>query len=304
MAAGVRPSSLHFRLGSGDAERDRIHAFVRALSDRHIHVLDLPYRLASPAYGSSEAALWETDQRELAAFAVWQPAFKMLDYGMDPRHGVTQLGDGLIDWIESWFGQQAQARVGPLTCWLKVGAANCDLIPLLERRGFSRCPWSIVHLERPLGAGARPELPPGFSIRSSSHVSAESWAELHRAVFPRVGMSAEWRLGITRSHGYCGNLDLIVVSADEPAVAFCCAWAGHLQSERVGEIEPLGAHPDFRGKRLGRAVLQEVMRRMAAEGVARVFVEPWDDNVGAVHAYESLGFRPTFKIPTFAKRYS
>lgn len=295
---------LSFRLGSGGAERDRIHAFVRAFPDQHVHVLDLPYRLASPAYGSSDVALWETDQRDLAAFAVWQPAFKMLDYGLDPRHGVGELGDLLIDWIESWFGQRALARVGPLTCWLKVAAANRDLVPLLERRGFTRCPWSIVHLERDLGAGARPELAPGFSIRDSSGVSAESWAALHRAVFPRVGMSAEWRIGITRSSWYRADLDLIVVSSDESAVVFCAAWVGDLRRERVGEIEPLGAHPDFRGKRLGRAVLQEVMRRMAAEGVARVFVEPWDDNTGAVHAYESLGFTPTFTIPTFAKQYS
>jgi hypothetical protein len=86
----------------------------------------------------------------------------MLDYGLDPRHGVGELGDLLIDWIESWFGQRTLARVGPLTCWLKVGAANRDLVPLLERRGFTRCPWSIVHLERDLDAGARPELAQGF----------------------------------------------------------------------------------------------------------------------------------------------
>ena len=117
-------------------------------------------------------------------------------------------------------------------------------------------------------------------------------------------MSAQWRLGITRSQGYCADLDLIVVSSDQSAVAFCEAWVDDLRDERVGEIEPLGTHPDFRGKRLGRAVLQEVMRRMAAAGVARVFVEPWDDNAAAGHAYRSLGFRPTFTIPTFAKQYS
>jgi ribosomal protein S18 acetylase RimI-like enzyme len=300
----VTRSSLHFRLGSPDGERDRIQAFVRARSDRHIHVLDLPYRLASPAYGSSEVALWETDQRELAAFAVWQPAFKMLDYGLDPGHAVARLGDGMIDWIESWFGQLAQARVGPSTCWLKVGAANSDLVPLLEQRGFTRCPWSIVHLERRLGAEAQAQLPPGFSIRAGSDVSAESWAALHRAVFPRVGMSPDWRMGITQSPWYQSNLDLIVSASDQRTVACCGAWVGQLQRERVGEIEPLGVHPDFRGKRLGRALLGEVMRRMAADGAARVFVEPWDDNLLAVHAYESMGFRQTFKIPTFAKQYS
>jgi len=38
--------------------------------------------------------------------------------------------------------------------------------------------------------------------------------------------------------------------------------------------------------------------------VSRVFVEPWDDNRSAMYAYQSMGFAPTFTIPTFAKQYS
>jgi ribosomal protein S18 acetylase RimI-like enzyme len=117
-------------------------------------------------------------------------------------------------------------------------------------------------------------------------------------------MSAEWRTGITRSPWYRNNLDLIVSSPDGRVVACCAAWPGELRQRRVGEIEPLAVHPDFRGLRLGRAVLGEVMRRLAADGVAGVFVEPWDDNLGAVHAYESLGFAPTIKVPAFAKQYA
>ena len=80
---------LHCRVSAADAERDRIQSFVRAWPDQHIHVLDLAYRLASPGFATSEVALWENDRRELAAFAVWQPAFKMLDYGIDPRYGLV-----------------------------------------------------------------------------------------------------------------------------------------------------------------------------------------------------------------------
>jgi ribosomal protein S18 acetylase RimI-like enzyme len=258
--------------------------------------------LASPAYCASEVAVWETDREELAAFAVWQPAFKMLDYGIDPGHGVQQVGDRLIDWIESSF-QQAATRSGPLTCWLNVAEPNREIVPLLDRRGFTRCAWSLVHLERspdptPL------ELPDGFSIRAGAGIPAASWAELHRSVFPRVGMSAEWRTAMMRSTRYRGELDVVAISSDDRAVAFCGAWAGERRGERACEIEPLGAHPDYRGLRLGRAVLQEIMNRMAAQSIDRVFVEPWDDNALAVHAYESLGFRTTHTIPTFAKQYA
>ena len=51
-----------------------------------------------------------------------------------------------------------------------------------------------------------PVLPSGFSIAPGSAVSPDSWAALHRAVFPRVGMSAEWRRGIMRPIDYGSNL--------------------------------------------------------------------------------------------------
>src|SRR4051794_25962367 len=96
MDADADRGSLQLRISTGQEERARIRRFVRSFPDQHIHVLDLSYRLASPAYASSSVALWETGQRELAGFAVWQPAFKMLDFGMHPGHGHGRLAGQLI----------------------------------------------------------------------------------------------------------------------------------------------------------------------------------------------------------------
>ena len=45
MDADAALASLHLPISTGEEERDRIGAFVHALPDQHIHVLDLPYRL-------------------------------------------------------------------------------------------------------------------------------------------------------------------------------------------------------------------------------------------------------------------
>jgi mycothiol synthase len=304
MSAAPETSTIHFRVDSGRAQRERIRALARAAADRQLHILDLGYRLASPAFDMSEVAVWETDSGDLAAFAAWQPAFKMLDYGVDARCDTTRFADAMIEWIDDSFGDRAKAN-GRTTCWIKIAPVHRDWPALFERRGFERCAWSLAHLEHALGRLDRPELPAGFSIREVAGDSeADACAALHRAVFPRVAMTAEWRRRIMCDPCYRRDLDLVVVAPGGELAAFCLGWIDALGTRRGGQIEPLGTHPDFRRQRLAQAVLREVVRRMADDGAGRVFVEAWDDNPGALRTYESVGFRTAFHIRTYAKHFS
>jgi ribosomal protein S18 acetylase RimI-like enzyme len=304
MSTAPETRPIHFRLDSGRAQRDRIQALVHAFADRHIHVLDLGYRLASPAFDASDVALWETDRGELTAFAVWQPAFKMLDYGVDPRCDDARFVDAMIEWIDESFAARAKAN-GRTTCWIKIAPAHREWAAVLEKRGFDLCAWSLAHYERPTDRVAQAELPNGFSIREVAGDSeAEAWAALHRAVFPRVGMTADWRLAIMRAPCYHRELDLVAVAPGGQLAAFCQGWPGSLGAEAAAQIEPFGTHPYFRRRHLGRAILHAIMRRMADSAIGRVFVEAWDDNLDATGAYESAGFRTTFHMPAYAKHFS
>jgi ribosomal protein S18 acetylase RimI-like enzyme len=72
----------------------------------------------------------------------------------------------------------------------------------------------------------------------------------------------------------------------------------------LGEIEPLGTHPAFRGHGLGRTVLLEVTRRLHRDGIKRVSAKTWDDNLGAVRSYQSAGYAEAVRMPTFAREFS
>lgn len=289
----------------GDRHVARIEALVSAFPKHHIHVVDLMYRLTTPAFCNMESmALWEDESGDLSGYAAWQPAFRMLDYGFNPNAGTSRMAAAIVDWAVAWFASRAAAE-SPETCWIKVPAANVEWIEAVEARGFARCAWSSVHLSRALTESVpTPQLPEGFSIRAARDEDATEYAALHRMVFPLAAMTAEWREGIVRAGTYQQDLDLVVVAPDGALAAFCQGWVSTIEGKRVGEIEPLGTHPDHRSRRLGRAALQEVVRRMGQQHVDRVFVEPWDDNPAAVHRYESLGFRELFQTPTYGRAFA
>src|SRR5437016_4111367 len=93
---------------STETQRERIQALVARFPERHIHVLDAMYRLTSPQRAdSSGVRVCEDEDGQLVGFGVWQPAFKMLDYGFDPRAAVRRLADDILAWAVDWFMQRA-----------------------------------------------------------------------------------------------------------------------------------------------------------------------------------------------------
>ncbi len=57
------------------------------------------------------------------------------------------------------------------------------------------------------------------------------------------------------------------------------------------EIEPLGTHPAYRKLGLGRAIVDEVVRRAAERAAVSVLVWGSHSNAVAKHLYESAGCR-------------
>jgi len=67
------------------------------------------------------------------------------------------------------------------------------------------------------------------------------------------------------------------------------AWFDPLT--RTVEIEPLGTRPDYRRLGLGRAIVEEVLRRSAARKAKSIMVWGAHQNDVAIHLYESAGLQ-------------
>jgi mycothiol synthase len=81
--------------------------------------------------------------------------------------------------------------------------------------------------------------------------------------------------------------------------AFCIVWPDSVN--QVGLFEPVGTHPDYQRKGLGRAVMLEGLRRLQQRGMSRAMVCTGEDNLPGVKLYESMGFHITNKLGHYEK---
>ncbi|MFO8009041.1 MAG: GNAT family N-acetyltransferase [Candidatus Brocadiia bacterium] len=79
------------------------------------------------------------------------------------------------------------------------------------------------------------------------------------------------------------DLDLSVVAPDGELASGCIIW--HNARNRMGILEPVCTHPDYRRRGLGRAVVLDAIRRAAALGATRAVVDTTKP------FYPAIGFR-------------
>lgn len=137
----------------------------------------------------------------------------------------------------------------------------------------------------------------------------------HRAVAPELGpfVPREESWEVMRGLLVAAARDGLVVRAgpSEQPLAMACVtiarddplWADTWATGRdVAEIKLLVVAPGARGDGLGSALLDEVDRRLAADGVHDQVIGAIAPNTGAIRLYERRGFRPAWLQLTLFER--
>lgn len=79
------------------------------------------------------------------------------------------------------------------------------------------------------------------------------------------------------------NVQYFGVPADE-IMSFCTIWLD--RENAYGNFEPVGTHIEYQGLGLGKALLHEGFRRMAAHGIRRSYIH------SDIDFYRRIGFEP------------
>ena len=266
------------------------------------HVVDQPWRLASPDTQSGRfARLWPGPAGQLAGFAAWQTPWASLDlYVRDGPHRLAVLDDA-FDWAGELFRVLDAERGKALPYWLECRSDDDDTPRLAAARGFTLTDDRYVGLERALPGLAAPAAPPpGFCLRQlSGRTEATAYAELHRAAFGSAAMTGEWRARTLQMPQWRADLDLVAVADDGRLAGFVIGWFDG--ARRVGQVEPLGVHPDFTRRGIGVALLGELLARFRLLGATAAQVEAERGNLAAIGAYERAGFHAAHTVRAYGK---
>jgi ribosomal protein S18 acetylase RimI-like enzyme len=171
--------------------------------------------------------------------------------------------------------------------------ADPGAIAVLERRGYALDGLALSHWVRTLpvagGAGLPdPPLPPGYRHASVDWPEdLERRVEVHRAAFAPSRMTTLKYGAIQALPHYAPERDRVIVAPDGSLAAFANAWWD--PEALVGELEPVGTHPDHRRLGLARAACFRAIASLEALGARHVVINTGRANLAAEALYEGLG---------------
>ena len=294
-----------------EEDKKQMAALTHGAASDNLHIVDLPYRFCSWAYDNPEnSRVWVDDAGTVVAWATMQTPFWSIDYACHQDH-VNELRPKVLTWVDQRARQIVGTDYGRPMWFVNPFADQAGHIRDLEAAGFAdqsdvgEYSWSKVFMQNVnLGDVATPIVPDGFTIRPLAGASeVQAYVDLHRAAFDSESMTTEWRARTLQHPDYVPEIDLVAVAPDGRLAAFCICWLRRAASGISGQVEPLGAHPDFHGLGLGRAILTMGLRQLHEHGAREAFVETDNYRDAAFALYESVGYRVQRNVLVYRKEY-
>lgn len=238
--------------------------------------------------------LWQTADNHLIGLV--HPdglGFPYLQIHPDHRHLEAEM----IEWAEQHLTEPKEDNNGRQLQFF-VYEYDVQRQQLLAERGYQKMSYGGVIRHMRLGQRPfpTPQLPPGYTLRSTDPENdrdAQQIADLLNAAFKRTFHNAlEYQQFTRRATCFRSELDLVAVAADGRFAAY--VGIPYDEFNRRGIFEPVCTHPEHQQKGLAKALMQEGLHRLKAQGATSVIVET-GDMIPANRLYNSLGFTEMYK---------
>jgi ribosomal protein S18 acetylase RimI-like enzyme len=211
-----------------------------------------------------------------------------LAYQVHPDHA------GLIDDVIDWY----DATAGNIERTVLAGAADEFALTRWAAHGYQPDPaalgdtgtWTQLN-ERDLTDIETPVLPAGFRFHTADEAGPAAAVAAHVDAWAPSTYSAAAYEGVRRTATYRGDLHILVAAPDGTMAASTIMWLDDVN--RTAEFEPVGTHPDYRRRGLGRALLLHGMRLARAAGATHMTVacQGAPGRPAARGLYYGVGFR-------------
>ena len=258
----------------------------------HIHLVDMPFRVTSIWQDHNcEFGVWEKDNKILA-WAVFQPPWRNLDYAMSPPERGSSLEKEVFAWgkeqIMAYSKRTGEDFHGSIEFF--ENTPNVErTVEHLDALGFKKHDGSTIRFEIDLHQKLpKHKLPDGYFIRPSrGKTEVQDYVNLIRAVFGPDWMTKEWRMRTLEHPAYRPEIDLVIANSENILVGFCNCWLW----QDIGQIEPLGVHPDYQGRGLGSALELAAIEALQNQDARYLYVDHGSLNEKAIALSIKTGFR-------------
>jgi mycothiol synthase len=243
--------------------------------------------------------LWDdpANPERLLGWGLFAP-WSAFDVFVRPELHDSEWTFKINDWMEEKSTEIARQQGYTSLQRMNVAETDQALREYLCSHGYQHVPEDMLalrcSLERELPA---PILPEGYTLRPIEEIDAINRARAQHAAFQSSAPLQEYLQKYSRfmaSPGYPQGCDWAALTPDGRVAAFCIVWPDPMS--RIGQIEPVGTHPDFQHKGLGKAVMSAGMRYLHSLGMHSARICVLADNFPALKLYESLGFRTVNRL--------
>lgn len=278
-------------------------------STYYVHIGDLNWWLFYPPL---ECDLWQyisvwddpQDPGRLLGWLLLSPAWSAYDVYVQPELRGSPEAETMHLYAEEQLTDLARSRNQAKIYRLWVSQGDEISIGHFLKSGFKRSEEEVVYMTHPLDEPIPlPVLPEGFKVRSMAgeqdvlaRAAAQFGAYESEVPFEKY---LQRYLDFMRSPVYDPALDIVTLCPDGRFGSFCIVWTDPVNC--LGLIEPVGTHPVFRGKGLGKAVVLAGLCQLQERGMHTAILCTNENNIPAVKLYESVGFTTVDKHLTFER---
>jgi len=234
------------------------------------------------------AYLWEADG-QLVAFLMPDGGRGEAHLCVHPILRAAALEEEMLDAAEERLFEQRDDGTRRLCVW----CPDCDILRqgLLTHRGYRKGKWPAHQWRRSLDAPI-PDMPlaPGYTIRSLG----DGLELLERCYASGLGFhdgdiktavenrnDPTWYRNIQTAPLYRRDLDLVAVAPDGAIASFTTIWFDDVT--RSAYFEPVATVPAHQRRGLGKAVMNEGLRRLQRMGVTLALVHGYSTQANGLY---------------------
>jgi mycothiol synthase len=230
----------------------------------YVHPGDLTWWLYYPPIDHEhwqDIYLWDdpASPGRLLGWSLLSPTWSTFDVYVQPELRGTPQAEAMYLWAEERAANLVRTSGADKLGMMWVSQGDDILDRHLRQRGFQRKHETVYFLRSLEEELPRTILPDGFNVRSTrGEVEVEARAAAQYAAFDSSASFDRYVQRFTRfmrSPVYDPDLDIVAATPEGKIGAFCIVWPDSVN--QVGLFEPVGTHPDYQRKGLGRAVMLE-----------------------------------------------